>query len=38
MVNPGSTSKDPIFTSNKVTGTVGYPGFDPLGYSKVGFK
>lgn len=34
MQNPGSVNADPIFPSNKVSGTVGYPGFDPLGYSK----
>ena len=35
LVNPGSVSQDPIFSNNKVTGAgPGYPGFDPLGYSK----
>ncbi len=36
MKNPGSVSQDPIFPKNKVTGAgVGYPGFDPLSFSKV---
>lgn len=34
IVKPGSVNTDPIFSNNKLTGTiVGYPGFDPLGYS-----
>ncbi|MQL86045.1 hypothetical protein Taro_018570 [Colocasia esculenta] len=36
IIKPGSVSTDPIFPSNKLTGTdVGYPGglwFDPLGW------
>ena len=35
IVNPGSANQDPIFSNNKlVNKDVGYPGFDPLGYSK----
>ena len=34
--NPGSANQDPIFSQYKLQNkTVGYPGFDPLGYSKV---
>lgn len=35
IINPGSVNQDPVFSGNKVTNPeAGYPGFDPLGYSK----
>lgn len=35
-MNPGSANQDPIFPNNKlVNKDVGYPGFDPMGFSKV---
>jgi light-harvesting complex I chlorophyll a/b binding protein 4 len=36
--NFGSVNGDPIFTNNKVSNPeMGYPGFDPLGFSKGNF-
>jgi hypothetical protein len=33
--NPGSVNQDPVFANQMLKGTqVGYPGFDPMGYSK----
>ncbi|GAX85975.1 hypothetical protein CEUSTIGMA_g13391.t1 [Chlamydomonas eustigma] len=35
MRNPGSVNQDPIFKNNKiVNNSPGYPGFDPLSFSK----
>eukprot|EP00879_Flechtneria_rotunda_P001857 GHRR01002027.1.p1 GENE.GHRR01002027.1~~GHRR01002027.1.p1 ORF type:complete len:258 (+),score=71.36 GHRR01002027.1:66-839(+) len=37
--NFGSVNEDPIFKGNKVSNPeMGYPGFDPLGFSKGNFK
>lgn len=35
MLAPGSANTDPVFSGNKlVNSEVGYPGIDPLGFSK----
>ena len=36
MNKPGSVNRDPIFSNNKIAdgNTPGYPGFDPMSYSK----
>eukprot|EP00955_Chlamydomonas_euryale_P065352 359211-Chlamydomonas_euryale.AAC.6 len=35
ILKPGSANTDPVFSNNKLTNSeVGYPGIDPLGFSK----